>query len=162
MNCENCGAPLVLVDGRDHFRCGHCETLRFAAPPADSIDRVTLLGRADERACPVCATPLEHAALDGARVLCCATCRGVLAESDVFAHINRRRRAEYDRADAAPRPLDREQLHRELHCPRCTQRMETHPYYGPGSVVIDSCARCRLVWVDYGELAAIESAPGKR
>jgi Zn-finger nucleic acid-binding protein len=162
MNCENCGAPLRLVDGRDHFCCDHCETFRFAAPLADSIDRITLLGQADEESCPVCQTPLAHAALDGARVLCCETCRGVLAESDIFAHVTRRRRAEYERADVTPPLLDREQFRRELHCPACAQRMETHPYYGPGNVVIDSCARCRLVWVDYGELAAIERAPGVR
>jgi Zn-finger nucleic acid-binding protein len=40
--------------------------------------------------------------------------------------------------------------------------MEVHPYYGPGSQVIDSCHRCRLVWIDSGELAAIEKAPGRR
>jgi LSD1 subclass zinc finger protein len=162
MNCENCGATLRLIDGRDHFRCDHCETFRFATPLAGSIDRVTLLGETGDTACPVCATPLVHAALDGARVFACANCRGVLAESDVFAHVNRRRRAEYERSDVTPLPLDREQFQRELHCPECTQRMETHPFYGPGNVVIDSCARCRLVWVDYGELAAIERAPGAR
>jgi Zn-finger nucleic acid-binding protein len=162
MNCENCGAPLRLVEDRDHFRCEHCETLRFAAPLADSPDRLTLLGEADELACPVCLTPLSHGALDGARVLCCETCRGLLAETETFAHVNRRRRAAYELADVTPRPLDREQLHRELHCPSCTSRLETHPYYGPGNVVIDSCVRCRLVWVDTGELAAIERAAGRR
>jgi LSD1 subclass zinc finger protein len=159
MNCENCGSPLRLIEGRDHFRCEHCATLRFAVPLADSLDRVTLLNEPAEISCPVCATSLSHAAIDGARVLCCETCRGVLAESDVFAHVNRQRRAAFDRGDLTPQPLDREQLRRELHCPACTVRMETHPFYGPG---IDSCARCRLVWVDHGELAAIERSPGKR
>jgi Zn-finger nucleic acid-binding protein len=40
--------------------------------------------------------------------------------------------------------------------------MDVHPYYGPGSQVIDSCPHCRLVWLDAGELAAIERAPGRR
>jgi LSD1 subclass zinc finger protein len=162
MNCENCGAPLRHIDGREHFRCEHCETFRFAAPLADSIDRVVLLAEAGEHACPACETPLTDAALDGAKVLCCEACRGLLVESDVFAHVNRRRRAEYDRADVTPTPLDRAQFFRQLACPACQQKMETHPFYGPGNVVIDSCANCRLVWVDYGELAAIERAPGKR
>lgn len=162
MNCDNCGAPLRLVDGRDHFHCEHCATLRFAAPLAESIDCVTLLREAAELECPVCATPLSHGAIDGARVLCCETCRGVLAECDVFAHVNYQRRAAFDRADVTPQPLDRALLQRELQCPSCTVRMETHPYFGPGNVVIDSCARCRLVWVDHGELAAIASAPGRR
>jgi LSD1 subclass zinc finger protein len=162
MNCDNCGAPLRLIEGRDHFRCEHCATLRFVAPLAESLDRVTLLRESSQQACPVCATPLCHGAIDGARVLCCETCRGVLAECDVFAHVNYQRRAAFEFAEVAPKPLDREQLQRELHCPTCTVPMETHPYFGPGNVVIDSCERCRLVWVDHGELAAIERAPGKR
>ena len=39
--------------------------------------------------------------------------------------------------------------------------METHPYYGPGNVIIDSCTGCDLVWLDFGELAQIADAPGK-
>ena len=39
--------------------------------------------------------------------------------------------------------------------------MDTHPYYGPGNVVIDSCARCAVVWLDYHELAMIRDAPGR-
>ena len=30
--------------------------------------------------------------------------------------------------------------------------MSTHPYYGPGNVIIDSCETCNLVWLDFGEL----------
>ena len=39
--------------------------------------------------------------------------------------------------------------------------MITHPYYGPGNVVIDSCEPCELVWLDFGELRQIVDAPGK-
>jgi Zn-finger nucleic acid-binding protein len=39
--------------------------------------------------------------------------------------------------------------------------METHPYYGPGNVIIDSCAACDLVWLDFGELTQIVDAPGR-
>ena len=39
--------------------------------------------------------------------------------------------------------------------------MDTHPYYGPGNVVIDSCDRCELVWLDFGELKQIVDAPGQ-
>ena len=38
--------------------------------------------------------------------------------------------------------------------------METHPYYGPGNVIIDSCGDCDLIWLDAGELKQIEHAPG--
>jgi Zn-finger nucleic acid-binding protein len=39
--------------------------------------------------------------------------------------------------------------------------MATHPYYGPGNVVIDTCTACDLVWLDFGELAQIVDAPGR-
>ena len=39
--------------------------------------------------------------------------------------------------------------------------MATHPYYGPGNVVLDSCGACDLVWLDFGELKQIVDAPGK-
>jgi Zn-finger nucleic acid-binding protein len=39
--------------------------------------------------------------------------------------------------------------------------MDTHPYYGPGNVVIDNCGRCGLVWLDFGELDRIISAAGR-
>jgi Zn-finger nucleic acid-binding protein len=47
-------------------------------------------------------------------------------------------------------------------CPVCGERMEVHPYYGPGPAVIDSCSRCGLIWLDRGEMTVIETAPGRR
>ncbi len=35
--------------------------------------------------------------------------------------------------------------------------MDAHPYYGGGNVVIDTCATCQLVWLDFGELRKIAS-----
>lgn len=39
--------------------------------------------------------------------------------------------------------------------------MATHPYYGPGNVVIDTCEDCNIVWLDFGELSQIVDAPGR-
>jgi hypothetical protein len=38
--------------------------------------------------------------------------------------------------------------------------MDVHPYYGPGNVVVDTCRKCDLVWLDFGELQQIGDAPG--
>jgi Zn-finger nucleic acid-binding protein len=38
--------------------------------------------------------------------------------------------------------------------------MSTHPYFGPGSIVIDTCDACDLVWLDVGELKQVVDAPG--
>ena len=162
MNCNNCGAPLQLIDGRDHFHCEFCGTLNFPTALADAIDGVKPLGTLAGEECPACGTVLEHASVDGARLAICPECRGVFSDSETFSHIIRTKRAEFRGTDVTPAPLDRAQFDRRLQCPRCDGFMETHAYYGPGNAVVDSCARCKMIWLDHGEMAAIERAPGRR
>jgi Zn-finger nucleic acid-binding protein len=50
---------------------------------------------------------------------------------------------------------------RILDCPHCATRMDVHPYYGPGTIVIDTCNNCDALWLDYGELGRVINAPGK-
>lgn len=162
MNCNNCGAPLELIEGRNHFRCGFCATLNFPQELAESADGVKPLGQPADESCPACATIMQHASIDGARVVFCDQCRGVLSDSETFSFIVQKKRATYRSPDVVPPPLDRAQFDRRLHCPKCERPMETHAYYGPGNAVIDSCAPCRVIWVDHHEIAAIEKAPGSR
>jgi Zn-finger nucleic acid-binding protein len=122
---------------------------------------VVVLGEAGDIACPACCTELTKAAVAEVRVLHCGTCRGVLATQEAFSAIVRFLRAEASGEPDPVRPVNREELGREIGCPSCGRTMETHPYYGPGNVVIDNCARCGLVWLDYGELGAIRDAPGR-
>ena len=58
--------------------------------------------------------------------------------------------------------IDPSAYSRHLRCPACEGYMEAHPYYGPGNVVIDSCADCSYVWLDHGELARVERSAGGR
>ena len=39
--------------------------------------------------------------------------------------------------------------------------MTTHAYQGPGSIVIDTCDRCDVIWLGTGELASTVGAPGR-
>ncbi len=39
--------------------------------------------------------------------------------------------------------------------------MDVHPYYGPSTIVIDTCHTCDALWLDYGELGRVINAPGK-
>jgi len=39
---------------------------------------------------------------------------------------------------------------------------QAHPYYGPGNVVIDSCAECGYVRLDHAELSSVERSAGGR
>ncbi len=71
-------------------------------------------------------------------------------------------RSRFREADRVPIALNPEDLNRVIRCPPCDLPMDVHPYYGPGNIVIDSCHRCHVVWLDHGELALVESAPGRR
>ena len=56
-------------------------------------------------------------------------------------------------------PPDPKDLQRRINCPQCGKVMDTHPYGGPGNVIIDDCERCAVNWLDYGELQRIVRAP---
>ncbi len=144
-----------LVDGRDHFICDYCSSRAF--PDASEV---VVSQQVSQHACPECQQPLAHGTLAAQPVWTCVRCRGVLATNEDFALIVKRVRARFDGPRETRRPVCESELSRELHCPACKRRMETHPYYGPGGVVIDSCAACHLVWLDAGELRAIERAEG--
>lgn len=158
MNCENCGAPLKLVPGRDYFFCEHCGSFHF---PDANRDGVRLLGEDTGLACPVCREELVSGSVGEVRVRTCPKCRGILVPQYNLYTIVRYLRAGYPEKDRPPKPLNRSELDRRIICPSCQQPMDTHPYYGPGNVVIDNCARCALVWLDFGELDRILSASGR-
>ena len=92
--------------------------------------------------------------------------RKILADMAVldkagFAAVVEKRRAWATGTPAPAVPLNRQELERKLRCPVCKGAMVTHPYFGPGNVVIDSCEACAHVWLDFGELRQIVDAPGR-
>jgi len=105
---------------------------------------------------------MTQAAMDGMQVEQCEDCQGLLVENNIFAMLVRNRRADFRGAALRPTPLNHELLKLRIPCPGCRRTMEVHPFYGPGNVVIDSCCRCGLVWLDCREMSAIEMAPGMR
>ncbi len=158
MNCENCGAPMTLIRDRDFFVCEYCGAFHF---PTESPDGVRVLGSLDEAIdCPVCHTPLVLASIDEQKILHCPRCQGVLSAQPTFVRIIDYRRARLEKSATPPRPLDPRDLQRRIDCPRCGLPMDVHPYYGPGNIVIDTCYRCAVVWLDFGELGKIYRAPG--
>lgn len=160
MNCRNCGGATELFASRGYYFCRYCGSFHFPETAGD--DGVRVLGEGDAKACAVCAKPLASALLDESHpVRYCRNCRGLLLERSAFAAVVQRRRAWATDPPGPPIPLDRAHLERNVFCPVCRGRMETHPYFGPGNVVIDSCARCELVWLDFGELKQIVAAPGR-
>ena len=158
MDCRNCGAPMELFERRRYYSCAHCGTFHFIETPA--VDGVQVLERS-AMACPVCGEGLARSLLDEAWVVeHCERCRGLLMARATFAEAVGRRRARETGPGVPPVPLDRRELKRSMPCPSCGERMDVHPYHGPGNVVIDSCSRCDLIWLDHGELNQITDAPG--
>lgn len=151
---------MELEKSRRHFKCRHCGSYGFPGP-ADA-DGVRMVGStAESPPCPVCAVPLATALLhDSHPVHFCTTCRGFLMPRDTFASVVNVRRAWASDPPVAAAPLDRRLLDNLRHCPTCGGQFMTHPYYGPGNVVIDSCTLCDVIWLDYQELKRIVDAPG--
>lgn len=151
---------MELFERRRYYFCRYCGSFHFLDTPESDGIRI-LETPATAATCARCSGKLATAQLDDAHpVQCCTTCRGVLLPRPTFAHVVYTRRTWATHQPVPPLPLDPGDLKRVVACPVCSARMETHPYYGPGNVIIDSCDACNLVWLDVGELKQIADAPG--
>jgi Zn-finger nucleic acid-binding protein len=157
MNCQNCGAPLRTTSNRDYAVCDYCTTVAFREPDADGV---VVLGEHSALPCPICQRTLVTAFVNETDILFCDRCRGILCDQPGFGAVTQQLRSGLAAPLSTPRPLNRADLERRVMCPQCGAAMDTHPYYGPGNVVVDSCGYCRLIWLDHGELHKIVSAPG--
>lgn len=160
MNCRNCAGTLTLAPGKNYHYCQFCGSFHFPESSDDGI--VVLAEEGIERQCPACLDPLVLASIAEQRVLHCGNCRGVLVGNAAFRQIIDSRILSADGSSGPLRPIDPAEYDRIVNCPECERRMETHPYYGPGSVVIDTCGPCRLIWLDHGELNVVIDAHGRR
>jgi Zn-finger nucleic acid-binding protein len=155
MNCPNCAAGgLELLPGRTHLRCPYCASLVFPKPLDEGV---VVLDQAYGLDCPTCRQPLVTAGLDGESAGYCRRCRGMLLTNDHFARALARRRESGPLRTLVPEPVDPRELRKARTCPKCRRRADTHVYGGGGNAVIDSCERCRLVWLDAGELTMLGS-----
>jgi Zn-finger nucleic acid-binding protein len=152
---------MELFATRGYFFCRYCGSFHFPDTKAD--EGVRIIGETPEGlGCAVCAQPLSSAMLDEAHAIrYCRNCRGLLIARTGFAGVVQRRRSWATNTPGPPVPLNRQELERKVRCPACAGPMSTHPYFGPGNVVIDNCEACELVWLDFGELRQIVDAPGK-
>lgn len=145
------------VAGHEHFQCDYCAGYFF---PRENQDGVIVLEKTPAATCPACATAMLVGSIDGRHVLHCPTCRGILTSNANFGHIVRSRRAAFQGCGVIPQPIHEDEFNRILLCPGCNKKMHVHPYYGPGAVVIDTCCSCMLIFLDHGEIAQIQRAPG--
>ncbi|MDB2687619.1 zf-TFIIB domain-containing protein [Mariniblastus sp.] len=163
MNCDTCSSVMLPVYGQSHHECRGCNTFSFPTELDQTDEPITATGKKTGFNCPRCAVELEVGLMvDTVQVCFCNNCRGYVIDNDTFGNLAIALRDGYKGADDKPKPIDPKQLETSQNCPACFAKMEAHPYYGPGSVVIDSCTHCKLAWLDHGELGRIVRAPGRR
>jgi len=155
MNCPSCGAPMKLKPDMDSFKCEYCQSVYL---PEKDDDGVRVLGEPSDQTCAVCNLPLMQAAIDKFRILYCNQCHGMLIPMQEFQVLIDDLQA-LQRDTIIQTAADGRDVRRKIDCPHCHQPMDAHFYAGPGNVVIDSCDRCELNWLDHGELTRIAHAP---
>ena len=137
--------------------CSFCGNVQV---PEANADGVRLLGIEAAEDCPVCTgVRLVHGAIERERIRYCAHCRGMLVGMDSFLEIVEEMRSRREAVTYTAHEPDWRDLDRRIRCPQCRTQMDTHPYCGPGNVIIDSCEVCAVNWLDYGELDRIVRAP---
>jgi Zn-finger nucleic acid-binding protein len=145
-----------LKDDADYLICDYCSTPHFPDPNSDGV---RVLGVAAEISCPICPVRLTHASVARERIFYCERCRGMLISMEVFPVIVEDLRSRREVSLDAAHPPDWKDLSRRIRCPKCGTTMDTHPYYGPGNIIIDSCETCAQDWLDYGELDRVVRGP---
>ena len=135
--------------------CGHCGTEQ---EPPRGVEYLELLSETSTM-CPTCSTPLSNGLLEGHPLLCCAQCFGMLIDMSRFVAVIEAVRSSAARSSPSVPPRLQNPSDRLLDCPTCGQPMVGHLYGGPGNIVIDTCERCLVNWLDPGELRRIALAP---
>jgi len=108
--------------------------------------------------CPTCETVLGRIKYEGVDIEACPECRGVWLDGRRLRHIERRREVIVDE-DAARRVTSKpETPESQRACPRCTQPMKKYRYGKNKRIIVDQCPACKGIWLDDGELEAIQHA----
>ena len=117
----------------------------------DPVDQMSL-------SCPLCKIDLVRWSYEGLNINQCGSCRGVLVVEGRLGGIQAKRersRAQLETELGETRGRDTRKI---VHCPECSSAMEKRIVKRPHSFAIDCCDDCGLVWLDGGELAALQLA----
>ncbi|MBB3208095.1 hypothetical protein FHS27_003922 [Rhodopirellula rubra] len=92
----------------------------------------------------------------------CPSCGGVWLDSGELQAlqqlVERDHKTHLRRIDIIARAYEfaRQKTRAEITCPKCGGRMESGEYVYCSQIMIDRCVDCSGVWLDKGELAALE------
>ncbi len=114
--------------------------------------------------CPRCASVLRGVNYEGTPIDTCDSCHGEWLDKAEILRINKAREVVFSEEDklkvagaqkGVVKVLAQEQ--KALTCPRCgNTRMKTYNYAYDSGVIVDQCPQCDGLWLDEGELEAIQ------
>ncbi len=113
--------------------------------------------------CPRCKGSLQEASYEGFPVFRCSDCGGFWVNGDVLLDIINKREARIPEAAIAvargwqKRHLPKRELDSELECPVCGSALERSVYGYDTGIVIDRCPSGCGIWLDAGELVALQA-----
>jgi Zn-finger nucleic acid-binding protein len=149
---------MKLILEQRQFACEYCTTIYF---PEEDNEGVRMLDEESQSICPVCRIPLFYGYVDWTQILYCRKCRGMLIDQETFSRAVEYLRAAPEGPPVEPPRMNPEELRRKIVCPECNRQMSTHPYGGPGNIILDNCINCDLIWLDHTELSRVVRAPGR-
>jgi Zn-finger nucleic acid-binding protein len=141
-----------------YFVCEYCTSIYL---PEESRDGIRITDEETGLSCPLCNIPLVLAFADKIQVFSCRKCHGILINQYKFLEVLQYIRSRAKETPIVPPPMRLEELERRILCPKCHRKMVTHPYGGPGNIVIDNCPHCLLNWLDHNELYRVTHAPDR-
>jgi len=115
--------------------------------------------------CPVDTTPLHSRPYEGNNhVDECSTCQGIWLTKEKLFAIEQSSENDYDSIIEQNRPASVARIDttvvvskpRNLDCPACNSPLTEHEHGYFSGIMIDSCISCGGVWLDKGELQALE------
>jgi hypothetical protein len=93
----------------------------------------------------------------------CPSCRGIWLDQGELERIQKTRERDYSEelrkipdSVAGAYEMARQKTQGERTCPACGREMEKREYAYSSRILIDSCPSCRGVWLDRGEVQALE------
>lgn len=107
--------------------------------------------------CPSCDAPLSQSRYEGQFLRQCSGCSGYLVEQNNLKIIERKREVNVPAvaAGTTTREPGEEFI---LLCPKCQVTMKKFRYGKQPPVTVDQCHRCHALWLDAGELEAIQAS----
>lgn len=106
--------------------------------------------------CPVCHAALERVDYEGYAVRQCFSCRGYLLTIEQLTAIRCADEKTIEDLKFEAVNDTRRDTEEAIRCPNCGKPMLKSRVPDPGAFLADRCGRCKLVWLDGGELARFQ------